>query len=486
VPDHVSKRAFLAGLTCRTRGWREHRAARGEIGPGLEWQFHIGQSVGRLAREQLGAGIGLPFGPTETALEATRAKLLDPLSGLLYEPTFVWGGAVARADALRRNGEGWDLIEVKSGKEPEDGKPSEDYIDDAAFTAMVAQGAGLRIERCILMLIRREYRLGDGLPVLVELDATEEVLARAEQMSALAPALPGAILAAEMPAASLIFECRDCGYFEKQCLGAGVTDPIFLIPRLSRKKFESLGRCLRVSSLPDGVDLTDAQARVVRVLRSGQPEVDPIGLSRLDRIEWPARYLDFEAVAPALPWFPGAGSYETMPFQYSMHIADQPGSVRDHREYLAELGTDWRRELAVRLLADLGERGSIVSYSGYEKSILRYLGEIFPELQKSFDAAIARLFDLELVVKEGYCHPGFRGRTSIKKVLPVMTSDLSYKDLSVSDGRDAAGVFGLMWVGERSTAESASIREALLAYCKLDTQAMVLVHHELWKVRQAA
>ena len=173
MTSHITKEAFLAGLVCRTQGWRVHRAPRKAIGPGLEWRFYVGQEVGRLAQAQLGAGVGLPVGPTTTAVASTARAVGSPEATMLYEASFEWQGCVARADALRRQGDGWDLIEVKSGKSPEEADVKDEYIDDAAYSAMVAIGAGLPVRRCFLMLIRRELRLGDGLPVLEEIEVTE-------------------------------------------------------------------------------------------------------------------------------------------------------------------------------------------------------------------------------------------------------------------------------------------------------------------------
>ena len=92
------------------------------------------------------------------------------------------------------------------------------------------------------------------------------------------------------------------------------------------------------------------------------------------------------------------------------------------------------------------------------------------------DAVLERLFDLEQVFKSGYQHPGFARRTSIKKVLPVMVPELSYKELALNNGDDALGVFGLMRVGAMDIAQVPVQRTRLLEYCKLDTWAMVMLH----------
>ncbi len=459
--DQVDKATFLAGLRCPTQGWRRHRAEGAAIGAGLEWKFQVGQEMGRLARKQLGDG------------------------GVSFEAPFEWQRCVARADAIRRQGDGWDVIEVKSGKVPEDGEISAEYIDDAAYTTMVVQGAGSPVRRCFLMLIRRDLRLGDGLPVLQEIDVTAAVLTRAADFARVAEDVVGAVLGKALPEPELVFACRECEFFATECIGRGVPDPLFILPRLSQKKFALLREYGRISALPDGIELTATQERVAGVIRSGIADCDRVALAALDKVVWPAHYLDFEAVMPALPWFPDTPPYESIPFQYSLHVAEAPDGRATHREYLAPFEGDWRRELAERLLTDVGGSGSVITYSGYEKRMLNTLGRMFPDLAGVMGAVIARLFDLEKVLNKGYCHPGFMGRTSIKKVLPVVAPALSYDSLRVGNGDDAMGTFGLLRVGQRGREEHAGLRAALLAYCKLDTAAMVEVHRALLGVRRS-
>jgi len=70
-------------------------------------------------------------------------------------------------------------------------------------------------------------------------------------------------------------------------------------------------------------------------------------------------------------------------------------------------------------------------------------------------------------------HPAMKGSASIKAVLPALIPELSYSALEVSQGGDAMNVYGNMVAGNHTTAEVASLRLALLEYCKLDTLAMV-------------
>jgi hypothetical protein len=479
----IDKRAFLAARSCITQGWYHRHHPASAPGPGLQWRFYAGTDVGRRARAWLGEGRNLPRAPLDAALQATSSALDSHDLTLLFEASFAWNGFVARADALRRSEDGWELIEIKSSKSTADGRTKADDLDDIAYTVCVAMNAGLPVVSAKLVLINREYTLNADVDLFTEIDVTGEALGRATDFSAEAPEIASAVAPHQRPEPSLKFACRKCEWFEVACVGKAVPDPLFAISRLSEKKFIELQPYERVSLIPDEANLTEIQQRVVDLIRSGRERVDETELGILDEVVWPAYYLDFETVMPYVPWFVDRPPYDAVPFQYSLHVLDNPEANPEHREYLAGSDGDWRRELTDRLLIDLGTTGSVVVYSSYEKTQLKALAALFPDLAGSLDFVIDRLFDLEKVFKGGYAHPGFAGSTSIKKVLPVMVPDLRYDDLDIGNGEDAAGVFGLMRVGQYPPDSHAQHREQLTEYCKLDTMAMVRLHEAVRRIR---
>ncbi|MEO8478140.1 MAG: DUF2779 domain-containing protein [Gemmatimonadota bacterium] len=482
----TTKRSFLSALTCPTMGWYEQHAGGGTPAVGLQWRFFEGNLVQRLAREWLGEGTLLPSGQTAMALEHSRAALDDPTNTLLFEASFAADGAVARADALRRTADGWELIEIKAGSSRDDTPLKPDHIDDVAYTWAVLTAAGVPLTAASLVMINADHVEGSGSEPLTIRDATAEITERAalfrDNLADVAQQLAG-----DRPAPTLIYDCRHCDHFGVDCMGVGIPDPLFDLPGLRVQRWDKLisfGE--RISELPVDADLTDNQAAYAAVLRSGTPAIDSDVLKHLDDIAYPIHYLDFEAIQPALPWFAGTSPYQKHPFQYSLHVRPAANTPLEHHEYLALALGDWRREFAESLLTALGERGSILVYSSYESQVLNQLAAWFPDLESRIDAVRKRLFDLEKVVKKGYLHPAFRGKSSIKKVLPVVAPDLSYDGLDVAGGEDAMAVFGFMYLGEYPTPEHARHRAALLEYCKLDTAAMVRVHEALVGVKREA
>jgi len=81
--------------------------------------------------------------------------------------------------------------------------------------------------------------------------------------------------------------------------------------------------------------------------------------------------------------------------------------------------------------------------------------------------------DLHTPFKAGwYVVPAMNGRTSIKVVLPALVPELGYADLAVQEGGTASLLYTQLVAG-KYTGDVAQLRKDLLAYCNLDTLAMV-------------
>lgn len=489
VREHITKAIFLNACQCPTWGRLDLLSEPEPMTPAMEWQFWMGNEIGRRARAFLGAGELLQTAPVGLAARLSRGAVQDAESTNLFEVTLQSGAFVARADGLRRHQDGWELIEVKSSKSPEDGKVRRDHIEDIAYTLFVARLTRLTVHKCSLVLLNRDHTaaaIGDkSAPnagdMFVEVDVTDAASRLADVFAARADEISGALLGANAPAPELIYACRSCPHFADKCIGREIPDPVFDIPKLSEKAFEKIRGYERISRIPPDTTFTPSQQRYIDTVWSGAPWLGKQGLAALDRVVWPAYYLDFEGIAPAVPWFEGQKPYDLSPFQYSIHVRSGPGAETTHFEYLADPGLDWRRDLVEALLRDLGLSGSIVVYSAYERTQLGAMARMFPDLSAEIEACIARLFDLEPLFRHGYVHPRFRGRTSIKVVLPVLTGQ-TYEDLAIADGLNAAAVFGLMRIGSYAAESHAEHRANLLHYCALDTWAMVRLHEEVLRV----
>jgi hypothetical protein len=200
-------------------------------------------------------------------------------------------------------------------------------------------------------------------------------------------------------------------------------------------------------------------------------------------VQYPVHHLDFETIMLAVPRFSETRPYQALPVLWSNHIEQVTGELR-HEEFLHKDMNDPRKVLADALLESLGNQGSICVYSPYERSILEQLAAALPSLRQALLHVVSRLWDLLPIVRDHYYHPAFGGSYSIKSVLPAMVPSLAYDDLAIKEGGHAASQYYRMVFVETDWVERAKIQEALLAYCKRDTLAMVELRRALMEKAQ--
>jgi hypothetical protein len=183
--------------------------------------------------------------------------------------------------------------------------------------------------------------------------------------------------------------------------------------------------------------------------------------------------------------FPDLAPFEQFPFLYSVRVCEGPGKMQSHRAFLASHERDGSRELAERLLQDLGSEGSVIIYSQYQIRVLRWLVRRHPDLAEALGRLRGRLVDLESIVRGDLSHPGFHGRTSIKTVLPALVPGFSYIDLEIEDAPSASASFAYLSKGDYfSAARAPLVRRDLYAYCARDTLALVRLHEALYRIAQ--
>ncbi|HET7903874.1 MAG TPA: DUF2779 domain-containing protein, partial [Candidatus Eisenbacteria bacterium] len=70
----------------------------------------------------------------------------------------------------------------------------------------------------------------------------------------------------------------------------------------------------------------------------------------------------------------------------------------------------------------------------------------------------------------------------IKQVLPVVVPELSYEGLEIREGSQAALAFIEMTDPGQPKARREGLRDALLRYCRRDTEAMVRLYQTLKEI----
>jgi hypothetical protein len=487
----ITKTDFLTGHQCPKNLWFRKNGAVLGIAPrtlSASAQFLIdqGQMVGKLARQRWLGGVNLlelaGFDLRRRANETSR--LIANGANILFEAVFEHAEAVCAVDVLVRDGSGWHIHEVKAGT-----RVREHHVLDAAFQHHVLTGCGLDISDIYITHIDNGYvRQGDlDLDQLfIDESVLDPVLGMQDEVGTEIANLQAVLGSATMPEAEIGIQClspHDCPFLD-QCWSHIPEHSVFELTRGGRKRWNLYRDGIaKLRDIPSDFPLTSAQKIQVRAEKTGSPEIDrPAIRSFLRGLALPITHMDFETVAEAAPAYDGMRPYQQLPFQWSVHRQEEQDGEIVHHEFLAEADGDPRAAFIRSLLGVLRGTGSVLVYNqSFEDGRLAELQDHFPELHDEIQAVRERLVDLMIPFQRRWYHkPGMHGY-SIKKVLPNLVPELSYGTMAVGDGASASAAF----VGLREEPDPkrvAEVRGQLLAYCKLDTLAMVKLLEKLREV----
>ena len=481
IRPRLSKSRYISGTQCHLRLWYDTRQRDLATAPGeaLRAVFETGHEVGEVACKRFPGGhlVAHDHRHVPEALEETRQVIEAGAAPAVFEAAFEHERVLVRADVIERlPGGGWRLVEVKSTTRLKDV-----FLLDLAVQLWVLRGAGLDVREAAVLTLDRNY-VYDG--VRFDLDALFSMHPRFDEATAHLETVGAQVRTMQRmlaePAAPVIapgghcFTPYLCPYHEHCTRDMVVPEyGIDELPRLTASRRAPLvaAGIEEIRDIPEDFPLTRLQRILRRAVREDRAVVHGDITKALARIAPPVRHLDFETFAPAIPRFAGTRPYEQIPFLFSVHT-ERAGSPPEHADYLHEQHDDPRPALADRLIGAAGREGTICTYSGYERKVLRDLATALPDRAPALRAIRRRLFDLHPVVLNGYYHPGFRGSFSIKNVLPVVVPGMGYEDLEVADGQTAAARYARA-LPSADRDERRRTFDELRAYCARDTLALM-------------
>lgn len=486
----LSKSKYLKGLQCEKRLWLDkHRPElRDAMDANQEALFAQGTSVGELAQMVFPNGNDATPQSYDWAGMAEGIRLtkewVEAGVEVIYEAAVSPNGLYAAMDILVKVEGGYRAIEVKSSTGVKDY-----HINDGAVQYYALTQAGIPIVDIEIMFINNQYER-DGEIDLQQLFTSESIL---DQILPMQGDIPQRIASFEhvlkqpnAPDRAIGPHCDDpfgCD-FKGHCWAHIPEDNVFNLTRIGSKGWAMLDEgILSISDIPDDYDLSEAQTRQVRGLKYGEERFEAEEVSQfLAEWQYPLYFFDFETIGPAIPLYDHSRPYQQLPFQYSLHVLRTPGGVVEHCEFLADPNAgDPRSALTEQMIAELETEGSIVTYNmGFEKGKIADLAILFPEHDEALNAIIHRVVDLIVPFRKQWVYkPAMSGSASIKKVLPAMVPELSYKNLVIQEGGAASNTWQSMAEGTFEGDWIATM-DALREYCKLDTLAMVDIYKNLF------
>jgi hypothetical protein len=262
---------------------------------------------------------------------------------------------------------------------------------------------------------------------------------------------------------------------------------IFDIPRLSKKmKTELIGQgILDIRDVPKTFPLNQKQRQIVDVAQSNQELIHREAIQKeFQHFTFPIYFLDYETFLSAIPKYDGYKPQQQMVFQYSLHKMESLKGDIHQSEHLAITKDDPSKSLIKQLREDIGDTGTVfVWFKPFEMTRNKELAIIHPDFADFLEDLNDRIYDLGDFINFGfYLHPEFKGSWSIKNVLPVMVPELSYDEMEIGKGDQAMMAWWELINDRLSMDDAEKTKTALLAYCKLDTWAMVKIYQKLYSM----
>jgi len=493
VSFNLFKTNYIEGIKCNKLLWLRYNNKSALIqSKDSKARFKEGSIVGDLACNLFPGGIEIPFHGTTfpQKIELTKRYLDQGISDI-YEATFNYDNILVMVDILHKNHDGsFDIYEVKSST-----KVKDIYKHDAAIQYYVLNDLGYNINNVYITILNTDYIRGDELDIyqlFAHEKITDEVLELQKEIPANLNKLRDVLKDVENePDIDIGKHCKnpyDCDAIEycwkqqRNIPDYSVFDIFQMNENPKSVKLYKEG-VVTVEDIPDDMKLTANQQLKVDMWKAQKDIVNKEAIKEfIDTISYPIYHFDFETLNPAIPSFKGIKPYGKYPFQYSLHIEQENGSL-EHKEYLAKPGADPREEIAKLMVEQIPKDACVMAFNiGFEKGIIKSLANQFPIYKEHLMNIYDNFVDLAIPFQKGfYWKPQMQKHYGLKYALPAVVPEMknAYHELDgVHNGGDAMRMFEKL-SETTDVNEYEKIKNALLEYCKLDTYAMVKILEKL-------
>ncbi len=453
----------------------------------------LDETVTDLAMERIGVRdpfVGQRNDRPELALEAMKTH------DWLVKARFEYEGLRIKVPFLHRTENGWDLYFLFVGLYPQ----GADMFPYCALVWVLA-GLGIEIGEIRMIHLDAEY-VREGELDLQKLfcisdclynrsnnptvPLKETILAKMEDLRPLLSEMEAARQEEPAPAvrSSKCTGRQKCRFYA-QCFPdeEGVSDDsiLTLIASQNRYDMQKEGKLCLKDADPERIEGSPQQYAQIQADMNGGLFLDKMALKGwLKDIVYPITFLDFEWERYAIPPYDGMKPYQVLPFEYSLHIVGEDGSV-EHKVFLSV--HDDREEFAASLVRDVPEAGTLIAYNSEGAEVIRIneLAERFPRYRDRLLDMNRRMIDLQVPFLCGWVYDvRMRGSWTLKQIMSMM-DDPGYSELEIREGMDAVYQWRRLDRGEEGF-DASAITEDLKKYCGMDSWAMVVVFRWLQKL----
>lgn len=486
----ISKSDYMLSLRHPAWLWlKKHDAKRlPPIDEATQAIFDTGHEFEQYAESLFPGGVTLGFSDYDeyrTLPERTK-QALDEGALTIFQGRFEYEGLTFICDIVQVIAPGvLDLYEIKSST-----SAKLDHEYDLAFQTHVLEKLGFTVRNIAVIHVNNQYVRNGAIEadkITATTDITEAVrdkvvetesnIAKAREIVALdtcpdmSPQLTGLGAFKDwLEIYKAINEQSPGSVYELGGLNARALDV-----------FESQG-ISKIEDIPEGLSINANINKQMRAYRNNGPIIDSLRVKQfLDSLVFPLYFFDYETLASLVPYFDGMKPYCQYPFQYSLHILDEPDGDFRHEEYLHTENSNPAESIVEVMQSHFGSSGSVIAWNmSFEKSCNDTLAQFVPEAADFLADINKRMVDLMVPFSSGaYVDFRFKGSASIKNVLPVLVPELSYKSLGIQEGGSAQRLWMQAVLDGKHIENKDKILQDLRDYCQLDTFAMVEIYRVL-------
>jgi CRISPR/Cas system-associated exonuclease Cas4 (RecB family) len=472
----INRRIFLDYLDCPTLGWISKRKKIKKLSA-INNDFFIYEL--RQIRQKAYKLFPDAIDASNLSFQEILQIMQNPQTKAIFNLKVSYEAFVAKADILSRDGDSnaWNIYEIKTGK-----KHKAKYSCDLAYSVVLLEKAGLKINDKYIMCISSEYKIGkDEANLFSFINCNQKVEELVAKYSSVIDKARQDLISEEMPKPYFKRECKNCPVFD-ECIGKDIHNTIFNIPKLSVLKIEELinSNVFTIDRIPDSLELNHRQTIIKQCHKTNSVYISPDLKMSLEKIKYPCFYLDFESMNTVIPLYVNFPTHCQILTQFSIDKCDEIDKPIVHFDYIADHKQDCQKTIAAKLIEYLGDKGSIIVYSDFEKIAIQRLANLYPKYQKDLIKITDRIIDFAEILSDNYYDIRFKGRTSMKVVLPIMNENMNYDNLEIGEGAEAAAAFAFMAAGIYDEEKCLKTKENLLKYCAQDTMALVKIHKFLY------
>jgi hypothetical protein len=425
----------------------------------------------------------------EKSIKETKA-LLNKKETIL-QSSFQYENFYIKADVIKYKPEKkeWDLYEVKSTTKVDKSKQGS-HIDDITFQKLIIEKTGIKIGNCYIVHLNGDYLKNGKLDyseLFIKENVDDLVLSNTLDTESKILEIKNYITSPEQKGCDCIYKsktnhCESFNYSNPEV-------PSYSVYNLNRftsntKLFKQYikEKIISLDDIPSEEGLNGNKLFQYKSYKKKSPVIDKKAIKdRIDNLDFPLQFLDFETYSSAIAKFDGFKVHEPVPIQYSLFRLDKNKKI-EHFEFIQENYSDKITSgIMESLKNNMLNEGTIICWNkSFEIGRLKKLGELHPENKDYIDSVIEKVFDLmEVFSKNLYVDYKFMGSSSLKKVLPVLIENEGYENLDVQDGAQAITEWEKIIFQNITNDEKKSTIDSLLEYCKYDTYSMIKIYNFL-------